>query len=98
MAVLFQLRAIRGSQARVGECAWLMAEHTVEDRLREEYFELLPDIRRVVEELQAEVRHCLLPISGSLDWHEQLVVTSRFKECESALSALRRRPGRCNLR
>lgn len=68
-----------------------MVERTVEDRLREEYFELLPDIRRVAEELHAEVRHCLLPISGSLDWHEQLVVSSRIKECESALGALRRR-------
>jgi hypothetical protein len=68
-----------------------MVERTVEDRLREEYFELLPDIRRVSEELHAEVKHCLLPISGSLDWHEQLVVTSRIKECESALGALRRR-------
>ncbi len=68
-----------------------MGERTVEDRLREEYFELLPDIRRVAEELQTEVRHCLLPISGSLDWHERLVVASRIKECESALGALHRR-------
>jgi hypothetical protein len=68
-----------------------MAERTVEDRLREEYFELLPDIKRVAEELETEVRHCLLPICSRLDQYEQLVITSRIKECESALDALRRR-------
>jgi hypothetical protein len=62
-----------------------------EDRLREEYFDLLPDIRRVVDELEAEVKHCLVPISLRLDKYERLVVTSRVKECESALDSLRRR-------
>ena len=59
--------------------------------MREEYFDLLPDIRRVVDELEAEVKHCLVPISLRLDKHERLVVTSRVKECESALDSLRRR-------
>ncbi len=68
-----------------------MAERTVEDRLREEYFTLLPDARRIVEEVEAEVRHCLLPLSSKLARHERLVVTSRIKDCESALEALRRR-------
>lgn len=68
-----------------------MAERTVEDRLREQYFDLLPDIRRVAEELEAEVRFCLLPISLKLDRYERLVVSSRIKECESAVNALRRR-------
>jgi ppGpp synthetase/RelA/SpoT-type nucleotidyltranferase len=68
-----------------------MAERSVEDQLRQEYFELLPEIRRVVEHLEAEVRHCVLPISLTLDEYERLVVTSRIKECESALDALRRR-------
>ncbi len=44
-----------------------MAERTVEDRLREEYFLLLPDVARILEELKTEVRHCLLPLSGKLD-------------------------------
>lgn len=69
-----------------------MAERTIEDRLREEYFELLPDIRRVAEHLEAKVKYCMLPISRKLDKYEQLVVTSRIKECDSALDALRRRP------
>lgn len=67
-----------------------MAERTIEDRLREEYFELLPDIRRVVEHLEAKVKYCVLPISRKLDKHEQIVVKSRIKECDSALDALRR--------
>jgi hypothetical protein len=67
-----------------------MAQRAVEDWLRAEYFELLPDIRRVVEELEAEVRHCLLPMSRRLEKYEQLVVKSRVKECESAIDALRR--------
>jgi ppGpp synthetase/RelA/SpoT-type nucleotidyltranferase len=68
-----------------------MGERTIEDRLREEYFELLPDIRRVTEHVEAEVKYFLLPISRHLDKYERLVVTSRIKECESALEALRRR-------
>lgn len=67
------------------------AERTIEDRLREEYFNLLPDIRRVADELEAEVKHCLLPISLRLDKYELLVVTARVKECESAIESLRRR-------
>ena len=68
-----------------------MPERTVEDRLREEYFTLLPDARRVVEELEAVARHCLLPVFGRLDKYERIAVTSRIKDCESAVDALRRR-------
>jgi len=66
-------------------------QRTVEDRLREEYFLLLPDIRRVTEHLEAVVKYCLLPIAGKLSKYERLVVTSRAKECESAVDSLRRR-------
>lgn len=68
-----------------------MNERTVEDRLLEEYFALLPSAMRVLEELEAKVRYALLPLSKNLDNHERLVVTSRIKDCESALGALRRR-------
>lgn len=48
------------------------AERTIEDRLREEYFALLPEISRVAERLEAEIRYLMLPISGGLrgmkDW------------------------------
>jgi hypothetical protein len=65
------------------------AKRTVEDRLREEYFGLLPDIRRVVAQLDAEVRYHLLPISNTLRIYERLVITSRIKDCESAIRKLR---------
>jgi hypothetical protein len=68
-----------------------MTARTIEDRLREEYFALLPDARSVLEELEAEVRHWLLPLLSELDKHEKLRVTSRIKDCESALDSLRRR-------
>jgi hypothetical protein len=64
---------------------------TIEDRLREEYFSLLPDIRRVAEQLEAEVKYLLLPTLGKLDRYEQVIVTSRIKDCDSAVDSLRRR-------
>jgi len=91
MVVLLQLGAVRRSEAGAFCDSRIMAGRTVEDRLREEYFDLLPDARRVLEELETEVRHVLLPISSRLDRYERLVVTSRIKDCESALEALRRR-------
>ena len=45
----------------------------------------MPKIRLVAEELEAEIRYCLLPISRRLKHYEQLVVESRIKECESAI-------------
>ncbi len=68
-----------------------MPERTPEDRLREEYFDLLPEIRRVAENLEAQVRYHILPISRHLHRFEQIVVKSRIKECDSAVDALRRR-------
>ena len=68
-----------------------MAERTVEDRLREEYFDLLPTIHRVTEHLEAEIKYRILPITRGLDKFERVVVRSRIKECESAVESLRRR-------
>jgi hypothetical protein len=68
-----------------------MADRTTEDRLREEYFDLLPDIRRVARQLEAEIEYYTLPISHQLERHERLQVISRIKECDSAVDALRRR-------
>ncbi|MEW6355651.1 MAG: hypothetical protein AB1696_04945 [Planctomycetota bacterium] len=64
---------------------------TIEDRLREEYENILPDMRKVVDELETEVNHCLLPLKRTLADHEQVVVTSRIKACERAIDALERR-------
>lgn len=68
-----------------------MTERTIEDQLRQEYFELLPEIRRVEAHLKAEIQFHTLPILRSLGTHEQLVIQSRVKDCESAINALRRR-------
>jgi hypothetical protein len=68
-----------------------MAERTIEDRLREEYFDLLPEIRRAEAHLKAEIQFHTLPILRRLGTHEQLVIKSRVKDCESAINALRRR-------
>ena len=69
----------------------MMVERTVKDRLREEYFELLPEIRHVTEYLETVVRHSILPIVRSLRKYEHVSVKSRIKNCDSALEALRRR-------
>jgi ppGpp synthetase/RelA/SpoT-type nucleotidyltranferase len=66
-----------------------MAARSVEDRLRDEYFGLLPDIQRAGERLETEIRYHLREISGQLNEFERVVVKSRVKECESAISKLR---------
>jgi hypothetical protein len=71
-----------------------MPRRSIEDQLREEYFDFLPEIRRVVWQLEAEIRYHTLPILHSLKPYEQLVVKSRVKECESALNKLRENEGR----
>ena len=67
-----------------------MADRTVEDRLRQQYFELLPEVQRLTHYVETEVRHCLLPQSIQLDKHEVVTVTSRVKGCTSAIDKLRR--------
>jgi ppGpp synthetase/RelA/SpoT-type nucleotidyltranferase len=64
---------------------------TVEDRLRAEYFELIPDMQRTLVALEADVRHQLLSVMMALKRYEQIRVTARLKECESAVDSLRRR-------
>lgn len=67
-----------------------MSERSIEDRLREEYFDLLPELHRVARQLETEIRHITLPIQQNLAHYEQLLVKSRIKECESAVKTLRR--------
>ncbi|MGA7340313.1 MAG: hypothetical protein WBE72_13350 [Terracidiphilus sp.] len=71
-----------------------MPERTIEDRLREEYFDLLPEIQGVVWQLEAEIRFHTLQILHDLEDPEQLIVKSRVKDCESALKSLVKRRGR----
>ena len=64
---------------------------TVRDRLRSEYFDLVPSMQRTLVALEADVRHLLLPVMIALDRYEQVRIVSRLKDCESAVDALRRR-------
>lgn len=64
---------------------------TVEDSLREEYFDLLPEIRRTLLETEIRIRGELLATSLNLQRYERLLITSRIKECDSAVDSLRRR-------
>ncbi|MCG8553798.1 MAG: hypothetical protein MJD61_00695 [Proteobacteria bacterium] len=69
-----------------------MSARTVEDRLREQYADILPDVRRALTELEARVRYAIMPIALELKArYEQLVIRRRIKDCESAVAALRRR-------
>jgi len=66
-------------------------ERRVEDRLRAEYVDLLPFMRRIQVSLETETRYLLLPLMLELDRHEQIVIRARLKDCESAIDSLRRR-------
>ncbi len=70
-----------------------MQDRSVEHRLREEYFDCLPEIRRVLWQLETEIRFRTLPILHDLKGPEQLVIRSRVKDCESALRTLARLRG-----
>jgi ppGpp synthetase/RelA/SpoT-type nucleotidyltranferase len=64
---------------------------TVEDYLRSEYVRLIPAMQRTLLAAETEVRHLLLDQMLRLDRYEHITITSRVKECESAIDALRRR-------
>lgn len=68
-----------------------MTRRTAEDRLREEYYLLSPEIKRVVHQLQTRVSYLLLPVTLDLKHHERIHIEARAKECDSAIGALRRR-------
>jgi len=68
-----------------------MPDRTIEDQLREEYFDFLPEIRRVAWQLETETRYATLEIQQSLSSYEQLIIKSRIKDCESAVKSLQRR-------
>lgn len=68
-----------------------MIERTVEDRLREEYFLLAPEIKLVLHQLQTDISYVLLPMTLGLKHHERIQIEGRAKECDSAIDALRRR-------
>jgi hypothetical protein len=61
-------------------------DRTVEDRLREEYFDLLPEIRRTVIETETRVRRELLESTLALQRYDVLTALRAFElEFESAI-------------
>lgn len=64
---------------------------TVEDRLRAQYFELLPGLQRTLTAIETEVRYALLPLTLELSRYERILVKARLKECESAVDTLRQK-------
>jgi hypothetical protein len=63
----------------------------VEDRLRAEYFALLPAMQRSLTAIEAEINYLLLPAKLKLDPHARILIRGRLKDCESAVDSLRRR-------
>ena len=68
-----------------------MADRKPEDWLREEYFALIPHLKRIVVSLETRVRHELLLVIAHLKKFERIVVASRIKDCESAITTLRQK-------
>jgi len=66
-----------------------MTERSIEDRLREQYFALLPEMVRVAEHLKTQIQYRLLPIARTLTPQENLAVKVRVKDCTSAIDKLR---------
>jgi hypothetical protein len=68
-----------------------VSKRTIPDRLREEYFDLLPEISLVASEIAARIQFHILEISQNLDNNEHLIVKARVKRCDSAIAALETR-------
>lgn len=64
---------------------------SVEDRLRAEYFNLLPVLQRALVAVETEVNYLLRPAKLQLDPYARILVRGRVKDCESAVDSLRRR-------
>ncbi len=68
-----------------------MNRSIAENVLRAEYFELLSEVRLVAEELETRIRYAILPIVLKLTTYERVRVTSRIKECPSAINSVLQR-------
>ncbi len=64
---------------------------SVEDRLREQYFELIPRMEQSKAHVEALVLNFLLPYRDAQLPFERVEVRYRLKACESAVAALRLR-------
>ncbi|ADW68312.1 nucleotidyltransferase family protein [Granulicella tundricola] len=68
-----------------------MSSRKVEDLLREEYLDLLPELVRLADDLKARIEFHILPVARQLKTYENLIVKARIKDCSSAIDALKRR-------
>jgi ppGpp synthetase/RelA/SpoT-type nucleotidyltranferase len=59
--------------------------------LREEYFDLLPELVKVQQLMEAKIRWHLRNITYTLKKHQRIEIESRIKDCNSAINALKRR-------
>ena len=66
-----------------------MPQSSIEEMLRQEYLDLLPEIQSVASALEAEIREQLHGILAGLRSHEQILIKSRIKKCDSAVKTLR---------
>jgi ppGpp synthetase/RelA/SpoT-type nucleotidyltranferase len=62
---------------------------SIEDRLREQYFKILPLMERSKAHVEALILNFLLPYRDEQLSFERIEVRSRLKACESAVAALR---------
>lgn len=63
----------------------------VVDALREEYIQLLPEMRLAAQELETRIKNALLPLTKTLKPPARVEVKVRIKDCESAIEKLRKK-------
>src|SRR5260370_37238084 len=61
------------------------------DKLRDEYFEILPEIQLAAQELETRIKCALLPLMKKLKSPARVEVKVRVKDCESAIKKLRKK-------
>lgn len=66
-----------------------MLKRSIEDHLREQYFDLLPAMATVAADLKTRIEYALLPVRRELTSHENLQVKVRVKDCASSIDKLR---------
>jgi len=69
----------------------MLNEKKTEDDLREDYFRLLPLMRRMEFLLESQIRWHLKSIIYDLEPYQRIEIRSRIKDCDRAISSLRRR-------
>lgn len=69
-----------------------MNKLTTEDRLRQEYFELLPELLKIQQLMEAKIKWYLKGMIYNFDKkYQRIEVVSRIKDCDSAIETLKRK-------